>query len=94
MKNQLVRLDVSDSVADSLRIIPEQVPGAIPYKMLKMATSDAATVLGWSGEMNPYKEGSLGTISTGNYADIILVDGNPLESLDVIQRDNVAFVMK
>jgi imidazolonepropionase-like amidohydrolase len=61
---------------------------------LKTATSNAAEVLSWSGGMNPYKEGTLGTIAEGGYADIILVDGNPLEDLDAILRQNVDFVMK
>ena len=80
--------------ADNLRVIPEKVKGATPYKVLKTATSDAAQVLTWSGGMNPYKEGTLGTIAAGGYADIILVEGNPLESLDTLQRDKVHFVMK
>ncbi|MVO17600.1 amidohydrolase family protein [Rhodobacteraceae bacterium CY05] len=61
---------------------------------LQTATSNAAEVLGWSGEMSKYKDGSLGVIAEGAYADIILVDGNPLESLDAVLRDNVDFVMK
>jgi imidazolonepropionase-like amidohydrolase len=65
-----------------------------PLLSLKTATSNAAEVLGWSGGMNPYKEGTLGTIAEGGYADIILVDGNPLEDLDAIKRGNVDFVMK
>ncbi|CUH48995.1 putative chlorohydrolase/aminohydrolase [Ruegeria atlantica] len=65
-----------------------------PHYALKTATSNAAEVLGFSGEMNPYKEGTLGTIAAGGYADIILVDGNPLEDLNTITRDNVDFVMK
>ena len=65
-----------------------------PHLALKTATSNAAEVLSWSGEMNPYKEGTLGTIAEGGYADIILVDGNPLEDLDAIKRDSVDFVMK
>jgi len=65
-----------------------------PHLVLKTATSNAAEVLGWSGEMNPYKAGTLGKIEEGGYADIILVDGNPLEDLEAIKRDNVDFVMK
>ncbi|MEM0947348.1 MAG: amidohydrolase family protein [Pseudomonadota bacterium] len=61
---------------------------------LQTATSNAAEVLGWSGEMNQYKDGPLGVIEEGAYADIILVDGNPLEDLDAVLRQNVAFVMK
>lgn len=80
--------------ADNLRIVPEKVAGATPYKVLKTATSNAAKVLSWSGEMNPYKYGTLGTIAEGGYADLILVDGNPLESLDALIRDNVHLVIK
>jgi len=65
-----------------------------PYRALKTATSDAAEVLAWSGGMNPYKEGTLGTIAEGGYADIILVNGNPLEDITAILRGNVDFVMK
>ena len=39
--------------------------GFSEYKALKSATSNAATVLGWSGGMNPYKAGPLGVIQEG-----------------------------
>ena len=80
--------------ADNLRVIPEKIPGVTPYQVLKTATSTAAEVLTWSGGMNPYKYGSLGTIAKGGYADIIIVDGNPLETLDALQRNKVQLVMK
>lgn len=65
-----------------------------PLLSLKTATSNAGEILSWSGGMNPYKDGTIGTIAEGGYADIILVDGNPLESLEAIKRENVDFVMK
>lgn len=65
-----------------------------PLLSLQTATSNAAEVLTWTGGMNPYKEGTLGTIVEGGYADIILVDGNPLEDISAIKRDKVDFVMK
>jgi imidazolonepropionase-like amidohydrolase len=34
--------------------------------------------------MNPYPEGKLGVIEKGAYADILLIDGNPLEDITVI----------
>ncbi|UCH73344.1 MAG: hypothetical protein JSU82_13465, partial [Rhodospirillales bacterium] len=37
-----------------------------------------------TGQMNPYPKAKLGVIEEGAYADIILVDGNPLEDLSVI----------
>lgn len=61
---------------------------------LKSSTSTAAEVLEMSGGMNPYKEGSIGEITEGAYADIILVDGNPLKDLNAVTRQNVDFVMK
>lgn len=79
---------------DNLRVIPKTIPGVTPYQVLKTATSTAAEVLTWSGGMNPYKYGTLGTIAEGGYADIIIVDGNPLDTLDALQRDNVKLVMK
>jgi imidazolonepropionase-like amidohydrolase len=80
--------------ADNLRVIPKYIDGVTPYQVLKTATSSAGELLSWSSGMNPYKYGTLGTIAVGGYADIILVDGNPLENLDALVRDNVHFVMK
>ena len=38
-----------------------------------------------SGEVNdPYPEGKLGVIEEGAYADLLLVDGNPLEDITAI----------
>jgi cytosine/adenosine deaminase-related metal-dependent hydrolase len=34
--------------------------------------------------MNPYAEGKLGVIEEGAYADILIVDGNPLEDFSVV----------
>jgi outer membrane protein OmpA-like peptidoglycan-associated protein len=64
------------------------------FLTLKTATSNAAEVLSWSGGMNPYKYGTLGTIAEGGYADIILINGNPLEDIEKISRKYVDFVMK
>jgi imidazolonepropionase-like amidohydrolase len=47
-----------------------------------------------SGEMNPYKDGALGVIQEGAYADMIIVDGNPLQDIKVLKRDKVMLVMK
>lgn len=65
-----------------------------PLLVLRSSASTSAEVLAMSGGMNPYKEGSLGRIVEGGYADIILVNGNPLEDLEAVKRENVHFVMK
>jgi len=55
------------------------------HHMLVAATSTAGDVLALSGEvMNPYVDGPIGVIAAGAYADILLVDGNPLEDITVI----------
>jgi imidazolonepropionase-like amidohydrolase len=61
---------------------------------LKMTTKRAAEVLNLAGEMNPYQEGALGVIQEGAYADVILVDGNPLQDITVLKRDKVQLVIK
>ena len=61
---------------------------------LKTATSNAGEVLSWSGDMNPYKDGTIGTVVPGGYADLIIVNGNPLEDIHMIDRENVMWVMK
>jgi imidazolonepropionase-like amidohydrolase len=54
------------------------------FEVLKQMTSTAGEMLAMSGPRNPYKAGPLGVIEEGAYADIILVDGNPLEDIAVI----------
>ena len=67
-----------------------------PYEALKMVTSDNAELLKLSGPRHPYQEGPLGAIKEGAYADLILVDGNPLENLDLVgdANKNFALIMK
>jgi imidazolonepropionase-like amidohydrolase len=61
---------------------------------LKAATSNAAKVLQWSGPMNPYPNGKLGVIEEGAYADILVVNGNPLEDIYALKRNNIDVVLK
>lgn len=67
-----------------------------PYEVLKMATSTNAELLELSGPRHPYQEGPLGVIKQGAYADLILVDGNPLENIDLIAdpHQNFDLIMK
>ena len=70
--------------------------GFTPLEILKTATSNAATVLGWTGDMNPYKYGTLGVIEEGAYADVVLVEGNPLEDITLLEdyTNNFKLIMK
>jgi imidazolonepropionase-like amidohydrolase len=52
---------------------------------LMALTSVNGEILKLAGEVrDPYPEGKLGVIEEGAYADILLVDGNPLEDITVI----------
>ncbi|MDH3544173.1 MAG: amidohydrolase family protein [Desulfuromonadales bacterium] len=52
---------------------------------LKALTSVNGEILKLAGEVkDPYPEGKLGVIEESAYADILLVDGNPLEDITVI----------
>lgn len=64
-----------------------------PYEVLKIATSENARLLELSGPRHPYQEGPLGVVKEGAYADLILVDGNPLKNLDLVGDPGNSFVV-
>jgi imidazolonepropionase-like amidohydrolase len=56
-----------------------------PHTALVTLTSTGGELVSLSGDfMNPYSEGKLGVIEEGAYADILIVDGNPLADFSVI----------
>ena len=62
-----------------------------PYEVLKLATSTNAELLALAGPRHPYQDGPLGVISEGAYADLILVDGNPLADIDLVADPHANF---
>lgn len=64
-----------------------------PAEVLKIATHDNAQMLKLSGPRDPYQAGELGVVKKGAYADLLLVDGNPLENLDLIADPERNFVV-
>jgi imidazolonepropionase-like amidohydrolase len=63
-----------------------------PAETLKMATGDNAQLLALSGKRNPYA-GKLGVVEEGALADLLLVDGNPLENIKLIADPVKNFVV-
>ena len=63
-----------------------------PAEALKMATGDNGQLLFLSGFINPYP-GKLGVIEPGALADLLLVDGNPLENIKLIEDPARNFVV-
>jgi imidazolonepropionase-like amidohydrolase len=66
-----------------------------PAEALVMATSTNAELLQLSGKRNPYP-GKLGVVEQGALADLLLVDGNPLENINLIAdpANNFKVIMK
>jgi imidazolonepropionase-like amidohydrolase len=58
--------------------------GLTPLQSIQSATINAADLLGWSDKM--------GAVESGKWADIIAVDGDPLQDVTTLER--VKFVMK
>jgi len=63
-----------------------------PYEVLKMATSGNAELVKMCGPRDPYP-GELGVVKEGAFADLILVNGNPLENLDLVVDPEKNFVV-
>lgn len=65
------------------------------FEILKMATSDNADLLAMSGKRSPY-QGKIGVIEEGALADILIIDGNLLENLELLENadQNILLVMK
>ena len=91
----------ANNLADSLR---QQRQGELlvkftrwytPGETLAMATGTNGELLAMSGERNPYP-GKLGVIEQGALADLLLVDGDPLADIKLIEdpAKNLVVIMK
>jgi imidazolonepropionase-like amidohydrolase len=63
-----------------------------PAQTLRMATADNAELLALSGPRSPY-HGKLGVVQEGALADLLLVDGDPLADIKLIQDPARNFVV-
>lgn len=65
------------------------------FEILKMVTSNNADLLALSGKRSPYN-GKLGVIEEGALADLIIVNGNLLNDLELLNdaKNNILFIMK
>jgi imidazolonepropionase-like amidohydrolase len=66
-----------------------------PAEVLKMATATNGELLAMSGLRNPYP-GKLGVVEEGALADLLLVDGNPIDNIKLIEdpASNFIVIMK
>ena len=85
---------------DTLPLVPQDLVVRKHWfsdvEILRQNTSNAGRWLAKSGTKNPYREGPLGVITVGAYADMILVEGNPLEDVSVLvdYDENIKVVIK
>jgi imidazolonepropionase-like amidohydrolase len=66
-----------------------------PAETLVMATGTNAQLLALSGKRNPYP-GKLGVVEEGALADLLLVDGDPITNIKLIEdpEKNLLVIMK
>jgi imidazolonepropionase-like amidohydrolase len=67
-----------------------------PAENLQQATKNGGEAVALSGIKNPYPDGPLGVIEPGAYADILLVNGNPLKDISILTRyeETINLIMK
>ena len=60
-------------------------------EILKMATSVHGELLAMSGARNPYQR-KLGVVEEGAFADLLVVDGNPIDNIDLVASPDKNFL--
>jgi imidazolonepropionase-like amidohydrolase len=65
-------------------------------EVLRIATSGNCELFARSGRRNPYRQAALGVIREGAWADMLLVRGNPLEDLRLLEdyAQNLLLIVK
>lgn len=73
-------------------LLAKMVRWYTPAEVLRMATHTNAELLALSGPRNPYP-GKLGVVEEGALADLLLVNGNPLDDIQLITDPNQNFLV-
>ncbi len=84
-----------ESAADQVQQLDRLSTWFEPVEILRMATGNARDLLAMSGDKNPYTAGPIGVIEAGAYADLLIVEGNPLDDISILgELDNLLVIMK
>jgi imidazolonepropionase-like amidohydrolase len=83
------------NLAAQSEMLTKMVQWYTPAETLRMATRDNAELLALSGPRNPYP-GKLGVVEPDALADLLLVEGDPIANLRLIEnaQDNLKVIMK
>jgi imidazolonepropionase-like amidohydrolase len=101
-KHKLFIISGSDMFAEQWPIAKKNITIEVemfeftPYEALLHATGNAGVVLAMSGPArNPYRDGPLGVIEEGAYADMLLWSGDPLQDIKLIEDEKkLMLIMK
>jgi imidazolonepropionase-like amidohydrolase len=65
------------------------------FQALKQATGNCHELFKLCTYQNPYPEAEVGTLRKGSFADLLIVNDNPLENTDLFKNtDNILMIMK
>jgi imidazolonepropionase-like amidohydrolase len=83
------------NAANQGRMLAGMVRWYTPAEALRMATADNGELLALSGPRSPYV-GKLGVVQEGALADLLLVDGDPIADIKLIEdpAKNLLAIMK
>ncbi len=100
-KHNLFIVSGSDMFAENAPIAKKNITvevdfGFTAFEALRHATGNAGKVLEMSGPArNPYREGPLGVIAEGAYADILLWSSDPTKDITVLEDESkLGLIMK
>jgi imidazolonepropionase-like amidohydrolase len=79
-------------VANQGAILATMTRWYTPAEALRMATAGNAELLALSGLRSPYP-GKLGVVQEGALADLILVDGDPLTDIGLVENPEKSFLV-
>jgi imidazolonepropionase-like amidohydrolase len=67
-----------------------------PLENLRQATSTGGELVALSGPRNRYNQGPLGVVEVGAYADLLIIEGNPLDDIKILSKpkENLRLIMK
>uniref|UniRef100_A0A0G4HYL4 Amidohydrolase-related domain-containing protein n=1 Tax=Chromera velia CCMP2878 TaxID=1169474 RepID=A0A0G4HYL4_9ALVE len=93
-KHKVFTVSGSDMFAEQWPILKKNITievslfGFSPEEALEHCTGNASEVLAMSGPArNPYREGPLGVIREGAYADVLLWGKDPLQDISVLENE-------
>lgn len=65
------------------------------FEGLRAATGRVHDLFQLCTYRNPYPKGKVGVLEPGSFADLLLIQGNPVEDLDLLtDKDNMKIIMK